>query len=86
MNFDHPYNHHNFTQFISDFLPDDYTPIEQIIDYQAAYIQQVRMLGKSETLELEVFEVKHCSTHDARVGLSREAFKLMQKHSYCNRA
>ena len=86
MNFDQPYSHNDFTQFISDFLPDDYQPIEKNISYQADYIQKVRKLGECKTLDLEVFEAMHNSAHDARVGLSREAFQLMQKHSYCNRA
>jgi ATP-dependent DNA helicase RecG len=33
MNFDRPYNRDDFAQFISDFLPDDYVPTEQIVDY-----------------------------------------------------
>jgi len=86
MNFDQSYNPDDFARFISDFLPDDFTPIEQGIDYQASYIQKAKRLGACKSLELEVFEVQHNSTHDARVGLSREAVKMLQHHSYCNRA
>jgi hypothetical protein len=76
MNFDQPYNRNDFEQFIGNFLPDDYTPIEQEIDYQSMYSQKVRKLSATKTLELDVFEVMHSSTHDARVGLSRDAVKL----------
>ena len=33
-----------------------------------------------------MFEIEHNSTHDARVGISRDAFQVMQKNSYCNKA
>ena len=38
MNFDQIYNPDDFARFINDFLPDDFTPIEQVIDYQASHI------------------------------------------------
>jgi len=88
--FDNPYNRKDFAQFVQNFLPDDFTPeVRAITDFNNNsnnYIQSAIKLGTCKSLELEVFEVTHTSTHDARVGLSKEAFKIMQKHSYVNRA
>jgi len=86
MNFDTPYHRNDFTKFVQNFLPDDFTPTVQTVDYQAKFTQAVTKLGESKSLDLEVFEVRHTSTQDARVGLSRETFKLMQTCSYRNRA
>ena len=85
-NFNNPYNRQDFRQFVEKFLPDDFTPVEQAISYQGNYTQRVVKLGESKSLELEVFEVTHTSTRDARVGLSHEAFRLMHKRSSHNRA
>jgi hypothetical protein len=43
-------------------------------------------LGKCSSLDLEVFEITHKSTHDARVGISHDAFQLLLRKSYYNRA
>ena len=88
MNFSNPYNRKDFAAFLENFLPDDFQPLEQKIDYQgtSTFTQKVVRLGECDSLELEIFEVTHTSTHDARIGLSQEAFKLMQKYSYKNRA
>ena len=37
-------------------------------------------------MQLDVFEITHTSTHDARVGIAQDAFKLMLHKSYNNRA
>ncbi|MDR2972664.1 MAG: hypothetical protein LBU83_12185 [Bacteroidales bacterium] len=90
MNFNIPYRRADFAQFLENFLPDDFTPQENVIGNLATnpnnYIQEATKLGECKSLKLELFEVSHTSTHDARVGLSREAFKLMQNHSFCDRA
>jgi len=93
MNFNNPYNREDFAQFIQNFLPDDFTPEERIITDTVGersrtnnFIQAATKLGVCKSLDLEVFEVAHTSTHNARVGLSREAFMIMQNHSYSNRA
>ena len=86
MNFNHPYNREDFERFVQNFLPDDFIPASQEMDYQASFSKKITKLGKCATLDLEVFEVAHTSTHDARVGLSRESFKMLQHYSYCNRA
>jgi hypothetical protein len=70
MVFDKPYNRSDFADFVQNFLPDDFEPIEQKINHRVTFTQDVVKLGESKNLDLAVFEVKHCSTHDARVELS----------------
>jgi len=90
INFSNSYDRCNFKDFVQNLLPDDFQPAEDVISELAQnsnnFIQSAVKLGECKSLELEVFEVSHTSTHDARVGLSREAFKIIQNHSYCNRA
>jgi type I restriction-modification system DNA methylase subunit len=42
-------------------------------------------LGECESLGLVVYEVRHSSKHDARVGLTKEAFRLLADE-FCERA
>lgn len=90
INFNNPYNRKDFSQFVQNLLPDDFQPTEIVITGLAQnpnnFITTAVKLGECKSLELEVFEVAHTSTKDARVGLSREAFDIMKNHSYCNRA
>ena len=41
------------------------------------YTKEAVKLGSSESLDLVVYEVKHNSKNDARVSLSKEAFRLL---------
>jgi hypothetical protein len=41
------------------------------------YSCEAMKLGTSETLDLVVYEIKHTSQHDARVALSKEAFRML---------
>ena len=47
------------------------------IERQTKYIRAITKLGSSKTLDLVVYEVRHNSTQDARVGLSKEAFRFL---------
>lgn len=47
------------------------------IKRQTKYIRAITKLGSSKTLDLVVYEVGHNSTQDARVGLSKDAFRLL---------
>lgn len=80
MDFSKRYNRSEFVHFLQhQFLPEDFvvetTNIQ--IDRQTKYIRSVTKLGSCETLDLVVYEVHHTSTHDARVGLSKEAFRFL---------
>lgn len=60
-------------------MPEDFvnetTSIE--IKRQNKYIRAITKLGSSKTLNLVVYEVGHNSTQDARIGLSKDAFRLL---------
>ena len=80
MEFNKRYNRSEFVNFLQNkFLPEDFiaetTAIS--IERQTKYIRSVTKLGSSESLDLIVYEIHHTSTHDARVGLSKEAFRFL---------
>ena len=80
MEFNKRYNRSEFVGFLQHkFLPEDFvvdfTDID--IDRQTKYIRTVTKLGACKSLDLVVYEVRHTSTHDARVGLSKEAFRFL---------
>ena len=61
---------------MESFLSEDFTEkIEEVhIDHKTTYIRQVTRLGRCQSLDLLVYEMRHNSVNDARVGLSKEAF------------
>ena len=88
-NFSNSYNRDHFLNFLENkFLPEDFEQKEEKLhlNFSPKYTSTVTRLGACKSLDLEVFEVEHNSAHDARVGISRDAFQIMQKNSYCNRA
>ncbi len=88
MQFNQPYNRNEFLGFLrTGFLPEDFTQKETSVNHRIPfrYTQQVTRLGECESLGLVVYEVKHSSKHDARVGLTKEAFRLLADE-FCERA
>ena len=80
MEFNKRYNRSEFVSFLQHkFLPEDFIAETTVIDIerQTKYIRSVTKLGSSELLDLVVYEIRHTSTHDARVGLSKEAFRVL---------
>ena len=80
MEFNKRYNRSEFISFLQHkFLPEDFVAETTVIDIerQTKYIRSVTKLGSSELLDLVVYEIRHTSTHDARVGLSKEAFRFL---------
>lgn len=87
INFKQPYNRTDFLNFLwDDLLPEDFVKCEDDISFEAEYTRKVTFLGNSESLELAVFEVLHNSKQDARVSLSKEAFRLLLRNSTKNKA
>ena len=80
MQFDKRYNRTEFVNFLkNNFLPEDFTtetvaimPMQSML-----YTSAITKLGASESLDLVVYEIRHKSKHDARVGLSKEAFRFL---------
>ena len=82
MNFDQPYNRHEFVSFLRQhFLPEnDFVPDETPVDFpiQTHYCcKTATRLGSSKSLGLGIYEVHHHSKPNARVGMSKEAFRLL---------
>ncbi|WP_372949101.1 Eco57I restriction-modification methylase domain-containing protein [Mariniphaga sp.] len=79
IDFSLPYSKPDFNSFLEGFLPEDYSNQEEEINipFQSKYFEQATYLGESKKLNLSVYEVRHTSEHDARVGLTREMFRLM---------
>lgn len=88
MEFNKAYNRAEFLSFLrTSFLPEDFQQEASVINnpVQFQYTQQVTRLGECESLGLVVYEVRHSSKHDARVGLTKEAFRLLADE-FCERA
>ncbi len=88
MEFNRAYNRDEFLFFLKvNFLPEDFrqeiSNVENPVKFQ--YTKQVTRLGECESLGLVVYEVYHSSQHDARVGLTKEAFRLLADE-FCERA
>lgn len=78
MEFNKAYNRQDFVKFLQkDFLPEDYVLMEESVDVDMTYSKQVVKLGYSKSLELVVYEIQHNSKNDARVSLSKEAFRIL---------
>ena len=80
MEFNKAYNRQEFVKFLQkDFLQEDFIPMVESVDVGISYTysKQVVKLGYSKLLELVVYEIHHNSKNDARVSLSKEAFRIL---------
>lgn len=80
MEFNKAYNRQEFLGFLQNsFLPEDFVPVTEEITLatQMKYTTEAVKLGSSTSLDLVIYEMKHTSTHDARVALSKEAFRML---------
>lgn len=80
MEFDRPYSRQEFIRFLKGFLPID----AQLSEHQnipfytnTNFATTAIRLGSCNSLDLHVYEVRHNSRNDARVGLSKDAFRLI---------
>ena len=82
MNLKTTYNRNNFTSFFRDeLLPEDFISTIEYIEpgFKSKYYQTVAFLGECPSLDLNIYEIQHSSVSDARIGLSRDAFKLVSR-------
>lgn len=90
LNLNAPYRRTEFIGFLENsFLPDDFRLVEEklsVDDFKTQFCKDVYKLGSSKNLGLDVYEITHTSTHDARVGISKDAFQVLLRKSYNNRA
>lgn len=80
MEFNKAYSRQEFVRFLQNsFLPEDFVPSEEEVWFRTkmTYSTEAVKLGTCPSLELVVYEVKHRSKHDARVSLSKEAFRML---------
>ena len=80
IDFSKAYSREDFVNYLRrDFLPDDFEQEESTVHFwaQMNYASAATCLGKSKMLDLVVYEIKHTSRHDARVGLSKDAFRML---------
>ncbi|NMC98097.1 MAG: hypothetical protein GYA62_00045, partial [Bacteroidales bacterium] len=63
----------------NEFLPEDFIVVNQPVqvDVDFSYSKHITLLGRCSSLALLVFEIQHRSQRDARVALSRDAFRLL---------
>lgn len=80
MEFNRIYNRQEFINFLQNsFLPEDFISVVTPVEFRTKmkYTTQAIKLGSSDSLDLVVYEVKHNSKNDARVSLSKEAFRML---------
>ena len=75
-----PYGRKDFENFLSDFLPDDFIPVQEKVYAECKILDSVIKLGSSDSLKLDVFEIKTNKEGDPRVTLTREAVSVMNKY------
>ncbi len=76
------YNREDFLEFLSDFLPEDYTQEEEQTYFNYINIEEGYKLGTCDSLDLDVFEFRTKSegNRDPRVTLTREAASFMKNY------
>jgi len=80
MEFNKAYNREDFLSFLKvHFLPEDFTQenTNVVLRTQTKYTKSAVKLGVCKSLDLVVYEIKNTSVNDARVGLSKEAFRML---------
>ncbi|MBO5673720.1 MAG: N-6 DNA methylase [Paludibacteraceae bacterium] len=81
------YQRNLFLPFLRSFLDDFSQDVEQLyLDGKTQFANTVYRLGRDESLDLEVYEIHHTSSNDARVGIAKDAFKILHTQSFSNRA
>jgi hypothetical protein len=89
IDFTQKYNRKAWLSFLEDsLLPEDFSIDEKEIpaNEKLEYAQTITRLGESASLGLTVLEVKHRSTNDAHIGLSKDAFRLVCNYTLHSRA
>lgn len=82
MEFSKTYNREEFLNFLRrDFLPDDFSQVNEPVVFatKTTYSKQATKLGVCKSLDLVVYEIKHSGKDDPRVGLSKEAFRMLSE-------
>ena len=71
------YSRASFQKFVSEFLP-EYTKDERVINFESQIFQDTFYLGRSKLLNIPVYEVHIDEKLEARVSITKNAFKMMR--------
>ena len=71
------YSRINFQKFLEEFLP-DYVLDERSVTFESRVFQNTKYLGRSKKLNIPVFEVEIDEKLEARVTITKNAFKMMR--------
>ena len=85
MNLDKPYNRSDFLGFIKSFIPDFKLDITRVDEEGLKVSSDVSRLGESSNLDLEVYELSHSASSNARISLASDGFRIM-KDAACYQA
>lgn len=80
MNLAKPYDQPDFLDFLKDFLPDfekDISPVNLLHDFKT--IAKVTHLGRSETLDLDIYEFKAIGKSQKKISQAIESFKVIKQ-------
>ncbi|MCB9805587.1 Eco57I restriction-modification methylase domain-containing protein [Candidatus Nomurabacteria bacterium] len=82
IDFSKPYKKEIFSNFLEDFLPEDYSEKEKELSEISGcqIIKDVKEVGYCESLDLTVFEMSHDKETDPRVTIATDAFKIMKNY------
>ncbi len=79
MNLNLKYNREDYKSFLKGFLPDFKSDEREVKFVNTSVAKNVVYLGKDEELDIELFELMHESSHDPRVSLATDGFKIMKQ-------
>ena len=78
MNLGQKYNRDDFLLFLTSFIPKFTKDVRRVDTDGLQVIKEAFYLGKSVELDIEIFELAHSSSTDARVTLAKDGFKVMK--------
>lgn len=80
MNLNEKYNRDQFLSFLKEiFLPDYQNDIRTIPTGEYKSINKAFSLGRSESLDLQVFEFEYSGSFNKRIALAKDAFQVMKQ-------
>lgn len=79
MIFNEVYNREKFSEFLRNFLPEDFAEREQDLSHidSCKVITQAEELGVSPSLGVHVLEMSHGKETDPRVAIATDAFRIL---------
>jgi len=78
MNLQQRYNREDFLAFLKTFVPNFKADVRRVNGNNLQVTEEIYSLGSCVDLDLEIFELTHSSSADARVALSMDGFRIMK--------